>query len=173
MTDFKYLPRTDLFGNDVLPANNYLAVTLVNPNPSGTNVSTTQNNTTTGTKYMQFKNSTTPSKWTTFHNASLNATDHATFRARAGYNGNIPATVFVIGLGGNGAGANTPDYHLMQRWANDSNADQFNATALYTAYTMPTSFNTQPKGTLVFSSNYNTLRAAFLKISSQILRLSQ
>ena len=122
---------------------------------------------------MKFQNSTTPSKWTTFHNAALNATDHATFRARAGYGGNIPATVFVIGLGGNGTGANTPDYHLMQRWANDSASDQFNSPALYTSYTMPTTFSTQAKGQLVFSSNQNDLRKAFLSISSQILRLSQ
>lgn len=173
LNDFKYLPRTDLYGNDVLPTNNYLSVTLVSPNPSGTNVSTTQNNTTTGTKYMKFQNGTNPTKWTTFHNAALNATDHAAFRARAGYNGNIPATVFVIGLGGNGTGLNIPDYRLMQRWANDGNADQFNTTPLYTAYTMPATFNTQPKGTLVFSSNANNLRSAFLRISSQILRLSQ
>lgn len=173
LTDFKYLPRTDLFGNDVVPANNYLPVTLVNPNPSGTNISTTQNNTATGTKYMQFRDGTTPNKWTNYHNAALNASDHAAFRARAGHGGNIPATVFVIGLGGNGTGAATPDYKLMQRWANDGAADQFNSPALYNTYTMPATFNSQPKGQLVFSSDKNDLRRAFLSLSSQILRLSQ
>lgn len=177
MTDFKYLPRTDLFGNDLspasnfTPANNYKSVTLVSPNPSGTNVSTTQNNTTSGTTYLQFRNSTTPSKWTNFHNAALNATDHAAYRART--NATLPATIFVIGLGGNATGVNAPDFNLMQRWANDSGADQFNATALYSAYTLPTNFSSQPKGQVVATANANNLRKAFLQISSQILRLSQ
>jgi hypothetical protein len=178
--DFKYLPRTDLFGNDLLPANNYLPVTLVNPNPSGTATSTNQNNTTAGgTQYLQFdKNMTSTAKWTNFHHAALNATDNAAYRART--NGTIPATVFVIGLGGNTSSLGTPDYHLMQRWANDAECDQFNqpidqATgcgSVYGAYTMPSAWSGQPQGTLVFSSNANNLRSAFLRISSQILRLA-
>jgi hypothetical protein len=87
-----------------------------------------------------------------------------------GYNSNIPASLYMIGLGGNAA---STDYLLMQRMANDPSADIFNSPALYPAATLPTSFNTQNKGKLVYSSDFSDLRRAFLNLSSQILRLSQ
>ncbi|MEI9813807.1 MAG: hypothetical protein WDO18_14680 [Acidobacteriota bacterium] len=159
-------------------------MTLVNPNPTGAITSTTQNNTTSpGTRYMKFVSGmTNPSPWTNFHNAALNATDHAMFRARAGWNGNIPATTFVIGLGGNTTNPSAiPRFPFDAAVGKRSLCDQFTqpinpATGCgptYTAYTMPSTFNTQPQGTLVFSSNANDLRSAFLRISSQILRLSR
>ena len=63
-------------------------------------------------------------QWQTFHNAALNATDNAAYNARVGTNLNgtpFQVTVYVIGLGGNTS--YVPDYTLLQRIANDPNAD--------------------------------------------------
>jgi Flp pilus assembly protein TadG len=166
VSDFQWIPRTDVFGNDVRPADNFRPVTMVDVNNNVTSVPANM-------RALQFTGMTTSARWQNFNNAALNASDHAAFRARQGVNGGIAATVFVIGLGGNATGAATPSYQLMQRWANDSRADQFNSPPLYPATTLPASFSSQPKGMLVFSSNQNDLRRAFLQISSQILRLTQ
>lgn len=165
VTDFQWIPRTDAFGNQLLPANSLRAVTMVDVNNNVTTVPANMR----AVRFTGFANTT--QRWQNINNAALNASDHAAFRARAGVSGNIPATVYVVGLGGNSAA--TPDYDLLQRWANDGAADQFNTPALYGPYTMPSSFNSQPQGMVVFSSNQNDLRRAFLKISSQILRLTQ
>jgi hypothetical protein len=172
LSDFNRLPRTDLFGNDVKPATDpyYSTVTMVDNNNSVTASSTAP--------YLQFSCSGQgcSSSWTNFRRAVANATDSAASRARSGLPGsnNIASTIYVIGLGGNATALDTPDYSLMQRWANDPRADQFNGTTpLYNAYTMPGSFSSQPQGRLVFSSSYSDLQQAFLEISSQILRLSQ
>ncbi len=154
-SDIKWLPNTDVFGNSVNPASHpYKSVTM-----SGT--------------HLQFDASmTTATKWTNYHNAALNATDNAAYRARA--NANLPSSVFVIGLGGQGS--DPPDYTLMQRMANDPLPDSFNSPALYTACSSnPNCFyySNQPRGTFIFSSNQTQLKQAFLQLSSQILRLSQ
>lgn len=193
LSDFNRLPRTDLFGNDVKPANAYYTGSELRMVDSDLNYTTASGS----QKYIEFKCANaaqTPTKsnehplpktcseseittrWTTYRRAVANATDHAAFRARSGQPGtnNINSMIFTILLGGNATGADAPDFRLFQRIANDSRADQFNGSSpVYTAYTLPTAFATQPQGRLVFSSDKNNLRRAFLEISSQILRLSQ
>jgi Flp pilus assembly protein TadG len=96
---------------------------------------------------------------------SFNTTDDAALTARTG---TVPSYVFVVGLGGT-TGA-PPDYELLQRLANDPNADQYNTPALYGAHTLQAG---QPQGTFMFSASPANLGQAFLKISSMILRLSR
>lgn len=173
LTDFNRLPRFDLFGNDTRPP--YAYDTNVQMHDINLALSTND----TAMRYIRFNHSTVADRWTNYRRAVANATDSAAYRARA--SATIPSTIFVIGLGGNATGANIPDFQLMQRWANDPQCDQFaqpiNASTgcgpTYPAYNMPTAFNGQPKGTLVWSSNANDLRSAFLRISSQILRLAR
>ena len=110
--------------------------------------------------------------WTNYHNAALNATIDSAYRIRT--NATLPATVFVIGLVGNAAGA--PDYTLMRRIANDDSADIFNSPGLYNNCASTTNcvnYSSQPSGTFVYSTDKNDLRRAFLEISSQVLRLSR
>src|SRR6201999_149385 len=69
----------------------------------------------------------TANNWTVFHNAALNATDNAAYRARdnmgqSATTGLGPVTIFTVGLGGNGV----VDYTLLQRIANDPNGDLYN-----------------------------------------------
>ena len=111
---------------------------------------------------------------------AFNTTDDAANTARTGIfppalppppPGAIPSYVFVVGLGGT-TGA-PPDYGLLQRVANDPNADQYNTPALYGAYTPPTDRAGQLQGTFIFSASPANLGQAFLKISSMILRMSR
>jgi Flp pilus assembly protein TadG len=155
-SDFTWLPSQDVFGNQVAPANEYqsLALTSVNGvsvnNITGTNANT---------------------DWPLTHAAALNATDNSAYNIRT--NANLPAYVFVIGLGGNNG--NPPDPILLQRMANDPNADQFNSPAVFPACsTEPTcvSYASQPQGQFIYSPTAAQLGQAFLAISSQILRLS-
>ena len=150
--DFAWLPPTDVFGNSLNPSTNpYATVTM-----AGSKVS--------------FPGDTTG--WTNYHNAALNATIDSAYRIRT--NATLPATVFVIGLGGNAAGA--PDYTLMRRIANDDSADIFNSPGLYNNCASTTNcvnYSSQPSGTFVYSTDKNDLRRAFLEISSQVLRLSR
>jgi hypothetical protein len=150
-----WLPMTDVYGNSLFPATNpFLNVTL-------------------SAGKLQFTG-TTNQKWANYHNAALNATDNAAYRART--NGSIPATMFVIGLGGNTGGGPPIDHTLLQRIANDPAADGFNSPQAYTSCaTTPGCVNypSQPQGTYIFSVNANELRSAFLRLSSQILRLSK
>ena len=110
--------------------------------------------------------------WTTYHNASLNATDYAAYQARS--NATIPVHFFGIGLGG--TSTSPPDYVLMQRLANDPNGDNYNNPPLYTACASEpgcVTYSNQPQGTFIFSSSPASLSQAFLSISSQVLRLSR
>ena len=102
-----WLPTTDVYGNSLYPATSpFLSVTL-----SGGKV--------------QFTGSTNQ-KWSNYHNAALNATDNAAYRARS--NADLPATLFVIGLGGNSGATGPPiDHTLLQRIANDPAGDAFNS----------------------------------------------
>ncbi|MEO8098640.1 MAG: pilus assembly protein TadG-related protein [Acidobacteriota bacterium] len=155
LSDFAWIPSTDVFGNSVNPPSHpYKAVTM-----NGT--------------HLKFDSSqSTAQKWTNYHAGALNATDHAAYRART--NANLKASLFVIGLGGQGA--DPPDYTLMQRLANDSQADSFNTPSRYNACASTPScytYDDQPHGTFIFSTNQSTLKQAFLKLSSQILRLNQ
>jgi hypothetical protein len=67
----------------------------------------------------------------------------------------------------------------MQRMANDPNGDTFNtgpSAPYYNACSTETgctTSTTQPVGTFIYAPNTNNLGNAFLKLSSQILRLSK
>ncbi len=91
ITDFKWLPPTDIYGNSVSPVGAYKPVTL-----TGGRVAITGNTTT---------------DWTNAHNAAVNATDDAATRART--NGALPVYVFTVGF------TSSVDDVLLQRMAND------------------------------------------------------
>ncbi len=153
--EFKWLPATDVFGNSVNPSNAY------------------QTGITMNGSHLKFDSTMTSAQlWTNFWKASLNAADNAAYRARA--NATLPANVFVIGLGGQGA--DPPDYTLMQRIANDPLGDQYNTPTLYNACASQpgcVNYPSQPQGRFIFSSDSTKLKQAFLALSSQILRLSR
>jgi hypothetical protein len=125
--------------------------------------------------------STGLTQWQTFHNAALNATDNAGYNARVGTNLNgtpFQVTIYVIGLGGNTS--YVPDYTLLQRIANDPNADSNAADVppLWLAcasqpgcYNYPTS--QQPQGQFIWANGKSDLADAFKKIASQVLRISK
>jgi Flp pilus assembly protein TadG len=87
--------------------------------------------------------------------AAENALDDAANRARG--DASIPATIFVIGLGGNPA-AIPPDPLLMPRIANDPASASYNGN--------------QPAGQYIFAPDTAHLQAAFASIASQVLRLA-
>ena len=147
-SDFSWWPATDMMGNALNPSYTYQAVTT------------------------DAKGHIQQSNWTNYHNAVMNATDNSAYRART--NANLPATVFAIGLGGNSVNG-PPDPVLLQRMANDPNGDEFNNPATYVPCAQAASCTTyanQPQGTFIYSPDATGLGAAFLRISSQILRLS-
>ena len=74
------------------------------------------------------------------------------------------AQVFTIGLGGNGG----VDYTLLQRMANDPNADPHGAYGAYPGYN-----TAQPVGTFIYSSDASQLQSAFVRLASMILRISK
>ncbi len=147
--DIAWFPATDAFGNQM--------------NPSGY---TYQSVTTDAKGHI------TQNGWSNFHNAVLNATDNAAYQARA--NATLPVYFFTIGLGGNSAVP--PDPVLLQRIANDPNGDTFNNPATYQPCASEANcvtYSTQPQGTFIYSSNSTYLAQAFLRISSQVLRMSK
>lgn len=151
-SDFNWLPSQDVFGNQIAPANEYQSLSLTNNELNLTNTASTD--------------------WPNTHAASLNATDNSAYNIRS--NATLPAYVFVIGLGGNNG--DPPDPILLQRMANDPNADQFNTPAVFPACsTEPTciTYSSQPQGVFIYSPSSSQLGQAFLSISSQILRLSE
>jgi Flp pilus assembly protein TadG len=151
ISDFAWLPGSDVYGNSVNPSSAYQTVSM-----SGGHVSLSGNQTT---------------QWTNAHSAALNATDNSAYNIRT--NATLPAYVFVIGLGGN-AGT-PPDPVLLQRMANDPNGDQFNNPATYSACASETgcvTYSNQPQGTFIYSPDASNLGQAFLRIASQVLRLS-
>lgn len=106
---------------------------------------------------------------TTVSNLVFNLTDNAANWARTSHvytNGvTQPGTlIYTIGLGGNGG----VDFTLLQRMANDPNADP---NGNYSAY--PDYNTAQPIGTFVYSANTSDLQSAFLKLASVILRISR
>ena len=154
LSSLSWFPATDVFGNALAPASNRFV------------------NVTTDSK----GHITNPSSgaWTNFHNAALNATDNAAYNARASTVLPPGILFYTIGLGG--TSSNPPDYVLMQRMANDPNGDNFNTPALYSACAQEANcvtYPSQPQGMFIFSSDPSDLSAAFLRISSQILRLSK
>lgn len=151
-TDFAWIPSNDVFGNQLNPSNHSAYQTGI---------------TTSGGKITV--------NWQNYHDGALNATDDAAYRMRT--NGTLPVTVYAIGLGGNtGGGSDPPDYILLQRVANDPNADLYSGSSLYpNCSTEPTciTFPSQQQGTFAFSTTKTGLAAAFTSIASQVLRLSK
>ena len=153
INDLAWLPTTDVYGNQLNPSNAFKSP--VNSDSTG--------------HYI------VAGDWTSDHNGALNATDNAAYQARS--NSTLPVSFFVVGLGGNGG--DQPDYILLQRIANDPNGDLYNNPPYYSACSSETNTNdtclnypAQPQGTFIFAPNSSMLGQAFLKISSQILRLS-
>ena len=151
-SDFAWLPGTDVYGNSVNPTNAYKSITM-----SSGHIPLT---------------GTIATDWPNAHGGALNATDNAAYRVRT--NATLPGYMFVIGLGGNSG--NPPDPILLQRMANDPNGDQFNSPPAYQPCASETgciTYSNQPQGTFIYSPNSTQLGQAFLRISSQILRLSR
>ena len=155
VSDFTWFPSTDAFGNSMNPSNAYQSVTT------------------------DAQGHVTQNGWSNFHNAVLNATDNSAYVARV--NSTVGAYFFVIGLGGNSA-TGPPDPILLQRMANDPNGDTFNTSGpddggYYWPCAQETGCVTYPspqeQGTFIYSPNSTTLAEAFLRISSQVLRLSK
>lgn len=153
LNDFAWLPGTDILGNSVKPA--------LNPYLSGVTMNGTRLKFDSGLTFSQ--------KWTNFHNAALNAADNAAYRARS--NANIPATVFVIGLGGQGA--DPTDHTLLQRMANDTRGDIGGLYPACSANAACVHYDNQATGVYIYSSSQSVLKQKFLELSSQILRLAQ
>lgn len=150
--DFAWLPSSDIYGNQVAPANEYKSLSL-----TGGHVALT---------------GTIGTDWPNTHAAALNGTDNSAYRIRT--NANYPAYVFAVGLGGNSG--NPPDAILLQRMANDPNGDLYNSPATYQPCASEAgcvTYSNQPQGTFIYSPNASQLGQAFLSISSQILRLSR
>jgi Flp pilus assembly protein TadG len=154
-SDFAWLPSQDVYGNQILPSNAYQNTFSLD-----------------GSNHLALSSSANPATdWPKTHAAALNATDNAAYNARA--NATLPAYVFTIGLGGNHG--NPPDPVLLQRMANDPNADQFNNPAVFPACSTEATcitYASQPQGTFIYAPTAAQLGQAFLSISSQILRLS-
>jgi len=154
LNDFAWLPGTDIMGNSVKPA--------LNPYKSGV---------TMNGPHLKFDSTqaTVAIKWQNFHDAALNATDNAAYRART--NPNIPASVFVIGLGG--SGADPTDHTLLQRLANDNRGDIGGLYSDCASNAACVHYPTQATGTYIYSSDSSVLKQKFLELSSQILRLAR
>jgi Flp pilus assembly protein TadG len=169
-SDIGWWPSSDVFGNSL--------------NPSGY----TYESVLTDAKGHLTQSGSSSANWKNYHLGVLNATENAAYNFRT--NATIPATVFAIGLAGNSA--NVPDPVLLQRMANDPNGDEFNTTGPLTGiyagqYYYPcanalekdaygatcVTSTTQPQGTYVYAPNSTYLAEAFLRISSQVLRLSK
>jgi hypothetical protein len=89
---------------------------------------------------------------TTMENAAVNALDNAAFRIRS--DTNLNTVIYAIGLGGAGAA----EHVLLQRVANDPASPIFD--------------NTKPEGLYVYAPTAVQLNEAFVRIASEILRLS-
>ena len=155
-TDFAWFPATDVYGNSLNPSYGYQTVS------------------TDGSGHISLPSGTSQ-PWSNYHKAVLNATENAAYQART--NTTIPVTFVVVGLGGNGA----IDPVLLQRIANDPSGDMFNSPAAYDDCSSESdcktwttgSDGTNPQGVFVYSSGASNLGPAFLRVSSQVLRLSQ
>jgi hypothetical protein len=110
---------------------------------------------------------------TNLSNAVWNLADNSATFARTsnalqgGAANSYPATqIFVVGLGGNGG----VDHTLLQRIANDPNPSPDGTT--YSACAV-CGYSRGPVGTYIYSADSTELAAAFLKIASQIIRISK
>jgi Flp pilus assembly protein TadG len=158
--DFQWLPGTDVFGNDLRPTLNPYKTSfakICGHLPFSTTAATIS-----GCNYPAMSNAT---MWQYYHDAALNATDHAAYRARS--NATVKPYVFAIGLG------TTIDHTLMQRIANDTRGDIGGAYVACSANSACVHYNDQYTGTYYYAPNSATLIQKFQELSSQILRLSQ
>jgi Flp pilus assembly protein TadG len=96
---------------------------------------------------------------------AFNAADSAAYQART--NTNLPVSLFGIGF------TSAVDHVLMQRMANDPNGDSSVPYPACAAATSCVTYTSQPAGTYVYAADTSQLAPAFLKLSSQILRLSK
>lgn len=182
--DFAWTPLSDVYGNQLNPSTNPYTgsrTTCTASNCGGYQTSGS------GT-YLKLGSSDNSTSWTNYHDAVLNATDNAGYQARS--NSTLPVYIFGIGLGGNctvngvasmanctvsGRTGDPPDYILMQRLANDPNGDLYNSPPYYSACSSESTcvnYSGQPQGTFIFSYDKTQLTEAFLRISSQALRLA-
>jgi hypothetical protein len=96
---------------------------------------------------------------------AFNASDSAALQART--NSNLPVSLFGIGF------STAIDHVLMQRMANDPNGDSSVPYPACASATNCVTYTSQPPGTYVYAADTSQLAPAFLKLSSQILRLSK
>jgi len=156
--DFQTLPPTDIWGNNLIN-NSYNPVTT-NAQGNVVLLSNPDNGTQLSGNNL------------TFHLVARNAADSAAYSART--NGTIAATIFGVGLGGTSQAP--PGYDFMQRLTNDPNGDLYNSPALYPACSQEATcanYPTQPQGTFIFATTPTELPQVFLRMASQILRLSK
>jgi len=143
ISDFAWLPNTDVYGNSVSPNNAYKPVALTNG-------------------HIPLVGTNNAVDWPAAHSAALNLTDNAAYRART--NPNLPVYVFTVGF------TNSVDDVLLQRMSNDPSwlTDPACATS-----GLCVNDPTQPQGKYVFAANSQELIQAFMTLASQALRLSQ
>ena len=91
VSDFAWMPSTDVYGNSVDPSTAYKSVTMTNGHLAITGNTTTD--------------------WTNLHAAALNTADDAAYRART--NATLPVYVFTVGFN------SSVDNVLLQRMSND------------------------------------------------------
>lgn len=145
-TDIAFVPPYDLFGNSI---SGYVTSGITTSSISGATRVTVDTNSVSAVNYNLTDN------MANFARNSHTYTNAVT----------MPGTlIFTIGLGGNGG----VDFTLLQRVANDPNADPNGNYGAYTGYN-----TSQPVGTFVYSSDSSTLSAAFAKIADVILRISK
>ena len=144
-TDIAFVPPQDVFGNSSTGNWSNLATSSI----SGA-----------------FRITVTPSN---INKVVFNLADNAANWARTAHvytnSSAMPgALIYAIGLGGNGG----VDFTLLQRMANDPNADAHGAYPAYPGYNA-----TQPQGTFIYSSDSSQLQSAFVRLASMILRISR
>jgi hypothetical protein len=145
-TDMGFVPPNDIFGN---ASTGFMSVTT-STILSASRITFNQNN---------------------LSNVIHNLTDNAATFLRTANTlpGNVayPATtIYVVGLGGNGGVNHT----LLQRVANDPNASPDGTT--YGACSICTS-GRGPIGTYIYSADATQLEEAFMRIASEIIRISK
>jgi hypothetical protein len=144
--DIAFVPPTDLFGNST---SGYVTSGISTLNVAGASRMSVD--------------------YTTIGNLVFNLSDNAANWARSTHtytNGvTMPGSlIYTIGLGGNGG----VDFTMLQRMANDPNADPNNNYPAYPGYN-----TAQPVGTFIYSSDTSELQAAFMRLASEILRISK
>ena len=144
-TDIAFVPPQDYFGNASTGNWTGLATSSIQ---SATRITVTSSN---------------------VSKAAFNLTDNAANWARSAHTYSnavaMPGVlVYTIGLGGNGG----VDYTLLQRMANDPNADPHGVYGAFAGYN-----TAQPVGSFTYSADASQLQSAFVRLASTILRISK